>query len=139
MLLLPAAAATAMFTIVHLEGRFLAGYIVVAWTVLYASLATGWSSADHRWTRAALAGVVAILSLDVIAAAVGSAGPPPRDERVASAMTASGVPGRSELAVFWPLGVAKSYGWARLGRYRIVAETEIGGCAFWALPPDRQR
>jgi hypothetical protein len=138
MLLLPSVAAAVMFMVVHTEGRFLAGYIAISWLALYVGVLVAMSHIDGRWARAVLTGVSAILVFEVLTTFLYAGKAGPVQESIAHAVAASGVPDGSALAVVWRPDVSKSYGWARLGRHRIVGEAEIGGCQLWSLSPSRQ-
>jgi hypothetical protein len=128
---LPSVAAVGMYLLVHIETRFLGGFAVLFTIGSLGSLRTARPAlASSRKTDFLAAGLVAILCGAMVLDAAHASrtivwGEPPGNHPCWEAATAlreeHGLAPGSKLAV---IGDAFHCGWARLGRYRIVAQIE---------------
>jgi hypothetical protein len=154
MVLIPAVAAVAMFSLIRVEDRFVGAFVALTWLGLFAAL-PGPSSADLRRACEAIAVAAAVgLMLPAMTFSViglirhprpGGAAHP--QWRIARDLQRAGVrPGDRIAVVGWSLGAY----WARLAGVTIVAEIcaerpappylcqggPDGIREFWAAPPE---
>jgi hypothetical protein len=141
----PAVAGLAMYSVVHVETRFIGAFVVLVWGAVLCGVRLPDSAQSRRLIAAAA--TVALLSLIVRmapttvravrdaarAAASGRAIPPGPDAQIAAGLRDIGVDAGAPIAV---VGDASRAGWARLARLRIVAQVLPGSAdAFWARSP----
>jgi hypothetical protein len=134
--LLPIAAIFAAYAMLHIEGRFIAPYVVVLWLVLFRSLAIARSQESRTALTAVVACAALITGFTLLSESVRAAVHMARfaghgqertaflqsgysNWKVASYLRAAGVrPGDRVGSVAWSFSAY----WARMARVRIVAE-----------------
>jgi hypothetical protein len=145
-------AALAMYAVVYVEVRYIAPFVVVMWMVLFAAVRIPAKSRGERWATcaASVALAFALVSLAVgLPAAAGPYGlrdamewkPSFPQFEVAEALHQMGVEPGDKVAWIRPKAPSRErYDWARLGRFRIIAEIPgVDEKAFWTASPEVQQ
>jgi len=149
-LLIPAVAAIAMFVMVHIEGRFVAEWLVIVWGAIVSAISLRDSTASYRWIRAVVVatalmttGIVSLNTLRVAAGIDRAAGRSPGDALLAQDLAHLGIGPGMKVAY---IGDGTGAYWAHLGQLTIVAEVPGGSASdsdhpaadFWAATPELQ-
>jgi hypothetical protein len=148
MLLIPVAAAFAMYAPVHVEPRMIAAYLVLLWLVLFAAVRLPDISGVQRAGSVALASLAVFAFLMQTASIFGEAASySPRDLlalrspgsnfewQIASELHRMGLKPGDKVAWIRPatFNAKRNYEWARLGEFHIIAEVPSGQEGrFWA-------
>ena len=152
-LLVPIAAGLAAYTLLHLEGRLIAAYVVALWMVLFQSVATPISAESRRAFTTILASAALIVSVSLIpgtARAMWHAARYLTNGNIETPFLQSGHTNwrvaeylhNAGLRAGDPVGsVGYTYGayWARMARLHVVSEIpEDGAKAFWSSDTAKQ-
>lgn len=144
-LVVPAIAAIGMFLLIHLEPRYIGGFVTMAWMGVFASIPLP----DQQRLKSAAAAVVVAMSGALLMPLMVDVGikafealqevSARRDTRghehwqVARSLHEMGIAAGAEVAV---VGHGIAAYWARLGHFRIVAEIPLGGQEEFLLGSD---
>ncbi|HEY0704385.1 MAG TPA: hypothetical protein VGD60_16550 [Candidatus Acidoferrales bacterium] len=138
----PAVAAFGLYSLVHVEDRFLPGFVILLVIALFSAIRFRDAEKNVEPVRAVVWAVVAILGLQ-IAWSVGhsvirlASHRPVPEREIVEALNSKGVTAGDRVSFLGD--AAFDHYWARLGRFRIVAE--VPGretTAFWAASPEIQ-
>jgi hypothetical protein len=139
----PAIAGLGLYALVHIEGRFLGGFLILLWAGLFTALRIprlhSWQAFVRAVTLASvlMLGAQATWSLAHDAFRLPSVNDFP-DWEVARALRAEGVVPGDRVAEFDPGWITIHY-WAHLAEVKIVAEIPFDGAPdFWQSSPEVQ-
>lgn len=151
MLLVPVAAAFAMYAPVHVEPRMIAAYVVLLWITLFAAIRLPDVPGLQRAGSIALVSLAVFTLLMQAASVFGEAASySPRDLvslknprsnfewQIANELHRMGIEPGDKVAWIRPatFNAKRNYEWARLGEFRIVAEVPSGEEGrFWSTTP----
>lgn len=136
----PALAALVLYSIVEVQARFLAGFLILVWAGLFAGLRTPRAQSGHAVIKAVACSVVLLLSAqaawslahDALRLSRFSEFP---DWEVAQALRSGGIAPGDKVADFDYGDITVHY-WAHLAEVKIVAEIPSDGVpAFWESSP----
>ncbi|HKY60793.1 MAG TPA: hypothetical protein VJP59_07270 [Gemmatimonadota bacterium] len=135
-LLVPALAAIAMYSLVYVEGRHVASFIVLTWAAVLAAVRLPGTLQARRLASVAAGGIVLVLLVDIATNTAKDMRSFPREQHdrpadVAEGLHRMGVQAGDPVAY---IGAAMHDAfWARLARVQIVAEGYFDpGPEFWA-------
>lgn len=152
-LLLPVAAAFGAYSLLHVEGRLIVGYVVALWMVLFRAAATPVSLESRRAFTAILATAALVVSYTLIPGATHAIRNGVRylsDQKPRPPFLQSGTSHWMIAEHLKSAGVRKGdpvgsigygYGvyWARMGRFHVVTEIpEEGAQSFWSSDAAKQ-
>ncbi len=136
MLLAPAAAALAMYSLVHVEWRYVGAFVVLLWLGLFSAVRLPESEETRRTAGRLAVAMVVLLGVEVLGLGVYGMASTSRSLahhphwQVAAALGRLGVRPGDTVAIIGSGGDAY---WARLARVRIVASIPPAGADyFWA-------
>jgi 4-amino-4-deoxy-L-arabinose transferase-like glycosyltransferase len=113
----------AMYAVVHAEGRYLAPFFVLLWTVLMAGLSVGINvSMDARALLSIVAVAAALMLVEAVTATFPGT-PPPRHYEVTEKLQSLGLKRGDSVAI---VTGDLDYFWARLARARITMQVDFG-------------
>ena len=139
--LLPALAALAMFALVYVEPRYVGGFVLIVWVTLLSAVRLPATTLARSLLRVITAVVVIAATVVLLSHAVAELRNPAASRNtqweVAKAIHEEfGLAEHTRVAC---LGYCFNAYWARLGRFRIVAEIpSLGANEFWSASPERQ-
>ena len=138
-LILPGLAGIGMYTLVHVESRYVGAFFLLFWLgVIYASL-TG-SIREQRWFGAVVVAIALSIMIPlVIGVGYEFSSPYGRnvDGEVATALHEAGVQAGDTVA---RISTGGDLGWARAARVHIISEVDwqTGANTFWSSGPEVQ-
>jgi hypothetical protein len=138
-LLIPALAAVGMYALVHVEGRFVAAYVVLFWAAILQGIRLPVSPESRRVAAAVSIAMFATLGVQIICRAAmdihkGLADPGRLQWEVAEGMKRLGIEGGDKVA---SVETSHDFYWARLVKVSVVSEvySENGDTLWWTADP----
>ena len=140
---LPAAGTLTMYSLVHVESRFIGAMVIILWCCLFAAVRLPVSDWSPRLSASCLAAACVAISISMTAQFARdlsqiTKAQVNRNWQIAQDLKRLGVNSGDSVALLGHEGHPKAvdYYWAHLGQIRIVAEIPSAGvAAFWTAEP----